>query len=144
MNSVIALGPKADHYTHSHPLHESEGYNSPAWRFYKSRGYVLLIGVDASSCTFIHLAEFLNDLEYLKYKKTKVLVVDNGEKKFIPLNKYPLTSVFLSKIHPVLEDAGLIKMIRVNKGCIYFFPFKETIDITMGMIKENPGVFNGQ
>ncbi len=99
LNSVIALGPKADHYTHSHPLHESEGYNSPAWRFYKSRGYVLLIGVDASSCTFIHLAEFLNDLEYLKYKKTKVLVVDNGEKKFIPLNKYPLTSVFLSKIH---------------------------------------------
>ncbi len=144
LNSVIALGPKADYFTSTHPLHESEGYGSPAWKFYKSGGYVLLIGVDIpSSCTFIHLGEYLNDLDYLKHKRKKVLVIENGEKKFIPLNKYPVTGRLFSKLHPILENEGLMKIIRINKSFLYFFPFKEAIDITMDMIKENPDVFNG-
>jgi hypothetical protein len=50
------------------------------------------------------------------------------EKKIISLNKYPVTGQFFSKLHPILENEGLIKIIRINKGFLYFFPFKEAID----------------
>ena len=37
---------------------------------------------------------------------------------------------FFSKLRPILGNAVLMKMIRVNESYIYFFPFKETTDHT--------------
>ena len=143
LNSVIALGPKAEYFTEIHPLHESEGYGSPAWRFYNEQGYALLIGVDIpNSLTFIHLGEFLLNKTYLNHETKRVLIVDEGRKKFLPLKKYPVTGKFFAKLHPVLEKMKLIRMIRINSAIIYLIPYKKAIDLTIDMMKDEPNIFN--
>jgi aminoglycoside 3-N-acetyltransferase len=143
LNSVIALGPKAKYFTDSHPLHECEGYGSPAWKFYKEQGYALLIGVGMpNSLTFIHLGEYLLDMPYLKHNIRKVLVVENGKKKFVTLKKYPKTGKSFIRLQSVMEEKKIMKVIKINKSHIYFFPFKDAIDISMNMMKDNPNIFN--
>ncbi len=143
LNSVCALGRKAEYYTSEHPLHESEGKDSPAWRFYQEQGYALLIGVEIhNSLTFIHLGEYISDMGYLKHGTTKVLTVDKyGRNIFVPLRKYPITGQAFKKLHHPLEERGLMKKIKINAAIIYFFPFREAIDLTLEMIKEDPMVW---
>jgi len=62
LNSVIAKGAQAKYFTEKHELHESEGINSPIGRLYQREGNILLLGVNLSSCTAIHLAEFIADV----------------------------------------------------------------------------------
>jgi len=143
LNSVIALGPKAKYFTNSHPLHESEGYGSPAWKFYKEQGYALLIGVGIpKSLTFIHLGEFLLNNPYLKHNKKKVLVFENGKKKFVTLKKYPQTGKYFVRLQSVMEERKMMNVIKINTGYVYFFPFKDAIDLSMDMMKDNPNIFN--
>ena len=59
--SFAASGPKARALTSSHPFDYSLGPGSPLARLYDLDGHVLLIGVDNSSNTSLHLAEYLTD-----------------------------------------------------------------------------------
>lgn len=59
--SFAASGPKARALTAAHPYDYSLGPGSPLAKLYDLDGFVLLIGVDNSSNTSLHLAEYLAD-----------------------------------------------------------------------------------
>ncbi len=60
-SSFCASGPQALDIINEHSLAYGMGENSPLTRIYDLQGYVLLLGVDHSSNTSIHLAEYRAD-----------------------------------------------------------------------------------
>lgn len=139
LNSVTAKGPQAVYYTESHALHSSEGLQSPIGKLYTQEGHVLLIGVSLTSCTAIHLAEFITDVPYLQKSSVKVLVTDkNGNNRFVRLRRYPGTSEFFDKLMPKLRGRGMISEVEFRSGRLIFFPIKPVIDIAVEFLREDP------
>ena len=60
-SSFCACGPQASYIINDHSLAYGMGENSPLARIYDLGGFVLLLGVDYSSNTSIHLAEYRAD-----------------------------------------------------------------------------------
>ncbi|MCY3739596.1 MAG: AAC(3) family N-acetyltransferase [Candidatus Poribacteria bacterium] len=60
-SSFCARGPQASSIINNHALAYGFGEHSPLARIYDLQGYVLLLGVDHSSNTSIHLAEYRAD-----------------------------------------------------------------------------------
>ncbi|MCM3023893.1 aminoglycoside N(3)-acetyltransferase [Heyndrickxia ginsengihumi] len=58
--SFSAWGKHASFITNNHALHYPFGDQSPLARIYELNGYILLLGVDYSRNTSMHLAEFLS------------------------------------------------------------------------------------
>lgn len=139
LNSVSAKGIRASYYTEVHEIHASEGMNSPIGRLYEQEGYVLLIGVGLSSCTAIHLAEFIMDVYYLKDSQLKVLVTDdNGQNNFIYLERYPSNSDYFDKLLPELSTRNLIKKIAFGSGNICMLPVKKLVDLVVEFLRVDP------
>ena len=61
LHSFCARGPQASYIIGNHSLAYGMGENSPLGRIYDLEGSVLLLGVDHSSNTSIHLAEYRSD-----------------------------------------------------------------------------------
>ena len=61
LHSFCARGPQASYIIGNHSLAYGMGENSPLGRIYDLHGSVLLLGVDHSSNTSIHLAEYRAD-----------------------------------------------------------------------------------
>ena len=139
LNSVAAKGKDAEYFTEVHDLHASEGMNSPLGRLYEREGYILLIGVGLNSCTAIHLAEFIRDVYYLKNSQIKVLVTsDNGNNKFIHLERYPSTSDFFDKLLPELRNRNLLKEVSFSSGLIRLLPIRELVELAMECLRVDP------
>lgn len=134
LNSVIAVGLNSDCFTCEHNLDDSEGVSSPIFKLYEAQGYVLLIGVDLTKCTAIHLAEYLADVPYLY--ETKIRVLYNG--KFVKLNKYPNGSEHFNKVRKEAEVKKYFKEIKTAKGVMTYFPIKPVIDFIVNKLKDNP------
>lgn len=63
-STFAAIGPEAAAIVAPQPLSPAHGIDSPVGRVYVRDGQILLLGVDNSSNTTIHLAESLADVPY--------------------------------------------------------------------------------
>lgn len=132
LNSVIAYGKEAQWFTLEHFLHESESYNSPIHRLYLSDGYILLIGVNLTRCTAIHLAEFMANVPYLEKTNVKVLTERN---KFTKLYRYPQSSEYFNKVE---KDAKhLFNKVRYNGNVMTYFRLRPVIDFILKKLKKD-------
>ena len=61
LHSFCSRGPQASYIIGNHSLAYGMGENSPLARIYDLQGFVLLLGVEHSSNTSIHLAEYRAD-----------------------------------------------------------------------------------
>ncbi len=112
VKSIAAKGRLAEYFTSKHPLHESEGVGSPLHKLYLEKGYSLMLGVDLTSCSAIHLSEFLADVPYLYENNFKAFVVDSdGKRDFVELKKYPLPAFNFNKLINPLKERNLLKEI---------------------------------
>lgn len=138
INSVSALGKLAGYFTSSHDLNESEGENSPTGRLYNKDGYILLIGVDLSSCSAIHLAEFKSDVYYLKESKMRVLLNNiSGTPNFVELARYPGDSSGFIRVQKEL-GIDFFKTHQLKEGTITLFKIKPVIDYITDKLAQNP------
>lgn len=67
-HSFSAQGPAAENITAPHPVDVPHGPDSPIGRVYALDGHVLLLGVDHTSNTTIHLAENMASVRYRRKK----------------------------------------------------------------------------
>lgn len=131
IESVIAKGKRAKEFVESHPLNQSEGIESPIGKLYQNDGYVLLIGVDLSSNTSLHLAEYIVDVPYLKTANVKALVTEGKNRQFVRLERYPESSKGFINIEKDLLQNNLIKISMINKAEIKFMKLKPVIDFVV-------------
>ncbi len=138
LNSVLAQGRQAESYTQSHPLHSSEGMESPIGKMYQRGGYMILIGVTLAQCTAIHLAEFIADVSYLKKKSLKVLCRGkDGNNEFVHLERYPNGSEHFDKVRRETQGQGLFKEINFRSGTLIMFSIKPVVDFVVRRLKED-------
>lgn len=138
LNSVMAKGRQAEYFTKSHPLHISEGLESPIGRLYEHGGYVILLGVTLARCTAIHLSEFIADMPYLKKSSLKVLVRGkDGNNEFVRLEQYPGDSEYFDKVRRDVQDKGIFKDVDFRCGKLIFFPIKPVVDFVVERLKKD-------
>lgn len=143
LNSVGALGLNAEYFTSEHELEASEGLNSPIGKLYQRNGWILLIGVNMTKCSAIHLAEYMADLDYLKDTKMTVLAgkVD-GKNLWVKLKKYPDKSDCFDRIEHDF-DSMLFKSLRLESGKLTLFRLRPIIDLVLEKLSENPNYLRG-
>ena len=76
-STFAASGRLAEEIVAPQPLSPAHGIDSPVGRVHEHDGYVLLLGVDHSANTTIHLAESLADVRYRLSKRA--LIMCNGQ-----------------------------------------------------------------
>ncbi len=139
LNSVSAKGSRAQYYTQEHPLHASEGIDSPTGKLYLNNGYIILLGVTLYNCTAIHLAEYLADVPYLKQNPLKVLIKNSkGSNEFVRLERYSWCPYYnLEKVGHDLTTEGIFKEEDFQLGRLSFFPLKPVVDFVVDKLKKD-------
>ena len=134
LNSIAAIGKSSKYYTSKHPFEYPEGYNSPIWRLYKKKkAFTLLFGVDLKSCSSIHLAEYLMDLDYLKNNKMSVFHKGSYKK----IKKYPEDSSKFNLLMPYLKKKGLLKELKFNNCKIYYINIYQLVNSCVEILKKD-------
>ena len=140
--SVLAVGARAAEYTRTHPLHASEGPESPCFRLYEAGGKVLLFGVDMGNCTAPHVAEYIVDCSYLRENVRNVLHVDaDGKRQFVRLERYPGTSQYFTKLQPYLEKVGALRNVALENYLITLFDLRTAVDYAVERLHEDEQYF---
>jgi len=80
-HSFSAQGAQAERITAPHPVDIPHGLDSPVGRVYELDGQVLLLGVDHTSNTTIHLAELIAGARYRRQKHV-ILCQDGQARRF--------------------------------------------------------------
>ena len=138
LNSVSALGKRADFYTSSHSFDEPEGLDSPIGRLYENNGKVLGIGVGVSRFTAIHLAEYMANLDYLRVNNPSVLYKrENNKNIFKRIKKYPGESDRFTNIL-IIRERQLITELEYNGNLMTCILIKPVIDCIVKILKKNP------
>jgi aminoglycoside N3'-acetyltransferase len=84
-HAFAALGPQASLITAPHPVDIPHGPDSPVGRVCDLDGQVLLLGIDHTADTTIHLSEYMSGVRYRRkkhiyiMKKGQLVRVDYGE-----------------------------------------------------------------
>jgi aminoglycoside 3-N-acetyltransferase len=76
-HGFAAIGLHAEHITSPQPLDIPHGIDSPVGRIYELDGQVLLLGIDQTANTTIHLAENMAGVRYRR--KAEFDIISNGE-----------------------------------------------------------------
>jgi len=128
LNSFAALGPR------SQDLIQGQGPDRvyyPLEQLAQEGGFVILMGVDYTSLTLIHLAEHLAGRRLFKAwaldSQGKTIICDVGSCSNGFMN-------FASALDPVLREA------RVGESLWKILPAKEALDAAAGAIKVRPDI----
>jgi len=139
LNSTAALGAKAEYFTSTHPLDETEGIGSPCHKLYEAGGYVLLLGVGVESCTALYVADFLADAPHLYRSDVRVLARGpSGEKEFHKLRRYPIALRDPAKLLPVFAEANAITETTISDYKLSLLALAPAIDAMLARFRENP------
>ena len=138
LNSIAAKGQHAEDLASDHPLHASEGIDSPMGQLYSLNSSILLLGVGLESCTGFHLAEFLTDVPYLKDNTVSVLVDDGNGRRFEKLERYPTISQHFNKLLPGIREANGLSEITINNCQAMLIDFRISIDLAVQCIRSDP------
>ncbi len=139
VRSVAARGPLAADLTQTHPLHDPEGEGSPLRKFYDKGGLVLLLGVNFSVCSLMHVAEAIADIPYL-YEDNPVAyaVQDNGTAHFVALNKYSEAQGF-DRVRNAVKDDITTKALGLSDAST--IDGRILVDTAVNILKRDPRAF---
>jgi len=130
-HSLAAIGPKAEELI--------EGWHKSL----ELDAYILLIGVDLSVCTAMHLAE--KRIQFPQHILKKI----TPPKEF--LEKYPETEwewdfgpyPDFSKMEEPCLKHGIMKTVKVGEATLKLVKLRELIDLYEEYLKKNPDLFYG-
>ena len=141
LSEKIRLHPQAIRSTH--PILSFAGINleqalgqqtlvepfAPIQWLYEHKGYVLLMGVDHSVNTSIHLAEQLAGRKsFVRWGLTPNAVYE--------CKKFPGCSAGFTKAHPIFED--ITKFIQIGDAKVSALPIKPMIDVLYQLFTNEP------
>jgi aminoglycoside 3-N-acetyltransferase len=135
--SWIARGPSALRITGNHELRMSQGNGSPLARLYEEDAYVLLIGVDYSRTTSLHLAEYRSKHSSGKMFKRKAVLEVNGVRQWCEYDDISWYHEDFSEIGAAFEKAMPIHIGMVGKANCRFFRQRDLIDFAVNWMDAN-------
>jgi aminoglycoside 3-N-acetyltransferase len=137
--SFTARGKNAEFITSGHELDFGCGVTSPLKKIYELDGYVLLLGVDHSSNTSIHLAEAIADYSCKEIIISGAPILLNGKRKWVEFKDY---KDFTGEFAKLGKDFTKAKQENINIGSIgnaksQFFKQRILVDFAVTWFEKN-------
>lgn len=137
--SYAAWGRYAKLLVNGQSLHFPLSEESPAARLYELKGYILLMGVDLSSCTALHLAEYRSDCRPIQIQGAMVDTKEGSKwKEYLDLQ---LDSDDFVKVEQILRKKELLRETMICGCKVMLFSATAAIDEATRYL-ENSSVFD--
>jgi aminoglycoside 3-N-acetyltransferase len=138
--SFAALGPNAGKIVNDHPYNFSLGDDSPLAKIYELGGWILLLGVDHSSNTSLHLAEYRADYPAKKTIFSGTSMIDNGERKWVRLQDIILETEDFTRIGAEFEqETKQCRQGKVGLATAKLMPQRDLVDFAVTWMTKNRG-----
>jgi len=139
--SVAAIGNRAAWFVAGHEnARTAHGEGTPYHKLYQVGGKVLLLGVDQDRSTFLHTAEELGRLPYLK-PKTATYVDAAGKRRRKTWQFFPGPHRNFIGMQAWLEERGLTRKTTIGSCVAQIMPCRALLDALLRRLKDEPGLF---
>lgn len=136
--SFAAIGPHAEKITSGHILEQGFGEGSPLARIYDLDGWVLLLGVDHSNNTSLHLAEFRANFPGKKTAKNGSPVFVNGTRQWVAFEDVDYDEEDFSKLgEDFAKENGLEIRGLVGQGETRLMSQRALVDYGVEWLERN-------
>lgn len=115
VESVAALGPRAEHLVRPHPLDDPMGPRSPWARLCELDATVVLLGVGLDRCSLLHHAERMAEVPYVDVSYAMPLALDE-DRVWIEVTSGNNCSEGFPRLEPTLRRAGLVRDVLVGEA----------------------------
>jgi aminoglycoside 3-N-acetyltransferase len=129
--SFAAIGIRAEELTRDAPFHYPLGENSPLARLYRLNGRVLLLGVNHTANSAIHLAEVWANAPYIHRSAT----IKVGPETWRVMRGSPECSGGFSRIEPVLRQARGLRRGYIGNAPSQFMRIQMVVSLAIAMLQ---------
>lgn len=136
-HSVAAVGPDAEGLVADHEYRESLGPDSPMHRFVARGGKILLVGVDHTANSTIHVAEKLAGVPYRD--QTREAAVVDGEAELVTVNSAHCSRGF-EKLTTVLERTDVTADGQVGEAGVRLLDGPAFLELSTDVLADHPGL----
>jgi len=138
-HAFAAVGPLAEQILAPHPIDIPHGIDSPVGRVYELDGQVLLLGVDHTSDTTIHLGESMSEVRYRRDKY--VTVLKDGDPIRFEYREIDHCCQNFSLVDDWLDERQLQRRGRVGNADVRLISSQDIVSVVMAHLKENETTF---
>ncbi|MEI7667946.1 MAG: AAC(3) family N-acetyltransferase [Erysipelotrichaceae bacterium] len=125
--AVMAYGKQAKWITQTHALENSFSDHSPYARCLELKAKVLLLGVDYSVVSSLHLAEFQSKNRPLEVKACALL--KEGQRKWVEYLDYAYQSDYLNEVGMMLEADHQVSILALGNSQSKLFMLEKAIEV---------------
>lgn len=136
IGSFGAIGAKAEFLTQDHPLEPMFGDGSPIGRLYDLNGKVLLLGVNHSSNTSLHLAEYRSKFSK-HYNDEGCARMENGQRLWTPIRLLALETDDFEALGEEFERKECISSSKVGGARALIFSQRKIVDFATEWMTRN-------
>ncbi len=127
--SFAARGPMAEDITRPHPLADGLGDNSPLARLYDLGAWVLLIGVDHSVNTSLHLAEYRAEFPGKRRLTQGAPVLVEGVRQWVTFPDVDIDSDDFGELgHAFEASTDLVRQTEIGASLWRLMPQRPLVD----------------
>lgn len=138
--SFAAVGPLAAMITAPQPLDPPHGIDSPPGRVYSHDGWILLLGVDQSANTSIHVAENMSNAPY-RIVDCLLVQAENGERRWVEIAEVNhCCQNFVNIVEPLARRGQLI-IGKVGHATAQLMRSRHLVDLARELMAEDPYYF---
>ncbi len=137
--SFVAKGPKAPAIIADHPLHYPLGEHSPLAKLYDLDASILLLGVDHSNNTSLHLSEERAKLPKQKIQEQGGAILENGVRKWVKYKQLDYNDGDFAFIGTAfeMEMPEAVKKAQVGKATARLVHMRSVVDFGVKWLQKN-------
>ncbi len=135
VESVVAVGPRADALVRPHPIDDPMGPRSPWARLYAADALVVLVGVGLERCSILHHAERMADVPYIAVAAYGMPVEIDGQRAWVEAE----SGNNCSDGFPALEPAIAFDEHQVGEALVRSVSARVLVDTARAALERDPG-----
>ncbi|HEY5728703.1 MAG TPA: AAC(3) family N-acetyltransferase [Anaerolineales bacterium] len=138
-HAFAAVGPSAEKILAPHPIDIPHGLDSPVGRVYELDGYILLLGVEHTSNTTIHLSE---NMAGVRYRRDKYLtILKDGKPNRFEYSEIDHCCQNFSLVDDWLDEQGLQRRGKVGHAEARLVRSRDIVEVVTERLQENETIF---
>lgn len=135
--SIAAIGPDANSLVADHEPSNSLGPASPLHRLMERDGQILLLGVDHTANSAIHVAERLANVPYRDQVATTETRIEGGVES-VEVNRVHCSRGF-EIVRPLAEHAGIVSRGEIGAANARLLDGPALISLVVELLEADPG-----
>jgi aminoglycoside N3'-acetyltransferase len=135
VESIAALGPRAEAIARPHPIDDPMGPNSPWARLYQLDARIVLVGVGLERCSILHHAERMAEVPYIDVAAYGMPVDIDGERGWVEAE----SGNNCSDGFPQLEPAIAFDESTIGEAVVRSVSARVLVDRAREVLANDPG-----